>query len=369
MLVASATPRPESWRSLERLHLPGRIGGGLPPVEIVDLRRDGLFPLSRRLEDALGGIERDGGRAILLLNRRGEAPALHCRTCGVSIRCRDCDVSLTLHASPRGLRCHHCGYGERVPDSCPACGAVDLARIGAGTERLEAIVEERFRRLAVIRLDADSTARRGALEEALGRFAATDRAVLVGTQLVAKGHHFADVRLAAAIDADAGLLQPDFRAEERTFALLVQLAGRAGREGSGGRVLVQSWEPESRVMRLVARHAVAEFLDGEVARREALSYPPAVRIVRVLVTAPTLAVAERSVARVIDAARGGLGDDRILGPAPLFRLRGRERAHALVKTTRARRAAAVLAEVAARQSPELRRAGATIVVDVDPQSL
>ncbi len=369
MLVASATPRPESWRALERLHLPGRIGGRLPPVEVVDLRRDGLYPLSRRLEDALGSIERDGGRSILLLNRRGEAPALHCRTCGVSIRCLHCDVSLTLHARPRGLRCHHCGYAEPEPDACPACGAVDLARIGAGTERLETLVEERFRGLTVIRLDADSTARRGALEAALERFATTDRAVLVGTQLVAKGHHFADVRLAAVIDADAGLLQPDFRAEERTFALLVQLAGRAGREGSGGRVLVQSWEPESRVIRLVARHAVAEFLDGEVARRDALGYPPSSRLVRVLVTAATLPVAERCLRDVVDAARAGLGDDQILGPAPLFRLRGRERAHVLVKTSRARRAASVLGEVAAARSRELRRVGATIVVDVDPQSL
>ena len=142
-----------------------------------------------------------------------------------------------------------------------------MSRLGAGTERLEALLAERYPALEVLRLDADVTARQGALESVLDRFARSERAVLVGTQLVAKGHDFPDVRLAAAIDADVGLSLPDFRAEERTFALLVQLAGRAGREGSGGRVLLQSWTPESRVVRLAARHAVDEFLDGEVARR------------------------------------------------------------------------------------------------------
>jgi primosomal protein N' (replication factor Y) len=369
MLVASATPRPESWHLLERVELPGRIGGSLPPVEVVDLRRDGDYPISRRLHDALGQIADGGGRAVLLLNRRGEAPALHCRSCGTTFSCTDCDVALTLHRSPAGLRCHHCGRTAPVPEFCPRCGAVDIARIGAGTERLESLVEERFPRLAVFRLDADATARKGALEETLERFATTDRAVLVGTQLVAKGHHFPSVRLAAAIDADTGLAQPDFRAEERTFALLVQLAGRAGREGHGGRVLIQSWEPESRVVRLAARHAVDEFLDGEVERRRLLGYPPFRRIVRVLVTAPSATAAERVARDVAAAARPHLAGDDILGPAALFRVRGRERAHLLVKTTRARRAAAVLGRVAAEQAPAMRRDGATIVVDVDPQSV
>jgi primosomal protein N' (replication factor Y) len=369
VLVATATPRPESWRTLERLELPGRIGGRLPPVDIVDLRRDGAYPISRELHGALGAIADEGGRGVLLLNRRGEAPALHCRACGVTFGCPDCDVALTLHRSPAALLCHHCGRRERIPRACPTCGAVDIARIGAGTERLEELLAETFPRLSVLRLDADSTSRRGTLEDVLERFGATDRAVLVGTQLVAKGHDFPSVRLAAAIDADVGLAQPDFRAEERTFSLLVQLAGRAGREGSGGRVLVQSWEPESRVVRLAARHAVAEFLDGELARRELLGYPPFRRIVRVLVTAPSAPAAERVLRDLADAARPHLAGDDLLGPAPLHRLRGRDRAHLLVKTERARRAAAVLGGLAGAQAAAFRRADATVVVDVDPQTL
>ena len=369
VLLATATPRPESWRPLERIELPGRIGGRLPPVDVVDLRRDGAYPISRPLHAALGEIADEGGRGVLLLNRRGEAPALHCRSCGVTFGCPDCDVALTLHRHPAALLCHHCGRRERIPRACPTCHAVDIARIGAGTERLEELIAETFPGLVVMRLDADSTSRRGALEEVLERFGSTDRSVLVGTQLVAKGHDFPSVRLAAAIDADVGLAQPDFRAEERTFSLLVQLAGRAGREGSGGRVIVQSWEPENRVIRLAARHAVAEFLDGELARRELLAYPPFRRIVRVLVTAPSAPAADAVLHALADAARPHLADDDILGPAPLHRLRGRDRAHLLVKTDRARRAAAVLGGLAGQQAAMFRKASATIVVDVDPQSL
>ena len=221
----------------------------------------------------------------------------------------------------------------------------------------------------MLRLDADVVGRVGALEETLERFAASERTVLVGTQLVAKGHHFADVRLAACIDADLGLAVPDFRSEERAFALLVQLAGRAGREGSGGRVLIQTWEPEGRAVRLAARHAVDEFLDGELVRREALGYPPYRRLVRVLVTAAAPGASERVLADLARAAAPALPGDDLLGPAPLFRLRGRDRAHLLVKTASPRRVARVLGGLIAAGAAERRRLDATIVVDVDPQAL
>ena len=369
VLAASATPRPESWHALERLRLPERIGGRLPPVEVVDLRRDGLYPLSRPLLDGLSALHHEGGRAILLLNRRGEAAALQCRSCGRGFACRDCDVSLTLHGAPARLVCHHCGRRRPAPRACPSCGAVDLSRLGAGTERLEAALTERFPGLEVLRLDADATSRKGALEEVLARFDAAERAVLVGTQLVAKGHHFEGVRLAAAVDADVGLAQPDFRAEERTFSLLVQLAGRAGRAGTEGRVLVQTWEPDARVIRLAARHAVDEFLDGELVRREALGYPPFRRLVRVLVTAPRPDVAVGSLAALVERARPLLDGDALLGPVPLFRVRGRARAHVIVKTLRPGRAGAVFGGLLADASASLRRDELTAVVDVDPQAL
>ena len=359
VLLATATPRPEAWRPLERIELPGRIGGRLPPVDIVDLRRDGAYPISRPLHAALGAIADEGGRAVLLLNRRGEAPALHCRSCGVTFGCPDCDVALTLHRNPAALLCHHCGRRERIPRACPTCHAVDIARIGAGTERLEELIAETFPGLVVMRLDADSTSRARHAGGGAGavRLAPTARC-WSAPSWSRRGTTSRRSRLAAAIDADVGLAQPDFRAEERTFSLLVQLAGRAGREGSGGRVIVQSWEPENRVIRLAARHAVAEFLDGELARRELLAYPPFRRIVRVLVTAPSAFAADNVLRALADAARPHLEGDDILGPAPLHRLRGRDRAHLLVKTDRARRAAAVLGGLAGQQAAAFRKASA-----------
>jgi primosomal protein N' (replication factor Y) len=368
-VFGSATPRPEAWRGIaRRVSLPARIGGSLPAVQVVDLRGDGGYPFTRPLLDALGAIEDAGGRAILLQNRRGAASALHCTSCARSFRCDRCDVAMTLHG--RLLRCHHCGRSERAPRACPACGSVDLAQLGAGTGRIETDLRTRFPGLAVLRLDADVAAVGGELERTLERFERESAAVLVGTQLVAKGHDVPGVRLAAVLDADVALAFPDFRAEERAFALLTQLAGRPGRPGDErGRVIVQTWDPSLRVVELAARHAVGEFLDGELARREALGYPPFRRLVRVLVAAPGAAVAEQAAAALAAAAQPVLAGDDVLGPAPLVRLRGRDRAHLLVKTGDARRAAAVFRGLLRDLAGDLRRADATAVVDVDPQSL
>jgi primosomal protein N' (replication factor Y) len=362
-LYGSATPRPESWARLERLELGARLGASLPPVTVVDMRHQAGYPLSAPLLAGLARVAADGGKAILLLNRRGLVPALHCRTCGETRRCRNCDVALVLH-SDGSLRCHHCGLEEPAPELCPACGSPDLARIGAGTQRLERELEQHVPGLERIRLDSDTASRPGALQEALERFSRSDRAVLLGTQMVAKGHHFGDVSLAAVVDADTGLAMPDFRAEERTFQLITQLAGRSGRTAPG-RVIVQTFQPDSRAVVLAARHDVQGFLAEELRRREELGYPPYRHLVRVLVSGP----GPDDPRRLLEEIRGGLGDADVVGPAPLLRLRGRHRSQLIAKTTEPRRVASAAARLLAAATPAMRRAGLQVVVDVDPQSL
>ena len=361
-VFGSATPRPESWGTLERLDLGGRLSGPLPPVRIVDLRREAGYPLSAPLLAELGVIEEHGGKAILLLNRRGMAPALHCRACGGTLRCNNCDVALVLHGD-HVLRCHHCGHTEPEPDTCPACGSTELARLGAGTQRLERELEAKLPELQRIRLDADTVEKPGALAEALTRFAQTDRVVLIGTQMVAKGHHFSGVALAAVVDADTGLGMPDFRAEERTFQLLTQLAGRSGRDAPG-RVLVQTFQPDSRAIELAARHDVDRFLSGELERRRALGYPPFSHIVRIVVSGPD---ADGPLQALTEVKEGLSGD--VLGPAPLLRLRGKFRAQLVAKTDQPRALAAQASRLLSAAAPAMRRAGLAAVVDVDPQSL
>src|SRR3954447_4526648 len=362
-VFGSATPRPESWGKLERLDLGGRLSGPLPPVRVVDLRREAGYPLSAPLLAELGAIEEHGGKAILLLNRRGVAPALHCRACGLTLRCPNCDVALVLHRDG-SLRCHHCGHAEPAPDACPSCGSVELARLGAGTQRLERELAKAVPALEVVRLDADTTEKPEALADALRRFAATDRAVLVGTQMVAKGHHFSNVALAAVVDADTALGLPDFRAEERTFQLITQLAGRSGRDAPG-RVLVQTFQPDSRAIELAARHDVSRFLAGELERRRALGYPPFRHLVRVVAAGPE----PEGPLRALEELRDAIDDGDLLGPAPLLRLRGRYRAQLVAKTESPRRVAAQAARLLSAAAPAMRRDGLTAVVDVDPPSL
>jgi primosomal protein N' (replication factor Y) len=360
-IFGSATPRPESWGSLEHLELGGRLSGPLPPVRVVDLRREAGYPLSAPLLAELGAIAENGGKAILLLNRRGIAPALHCRACGTTIRCDNCDVALVLHGD-RTLRCHHCGHAEPEPETCLVCGSAELARLGAGTQRLERELQAKLPELERIRLDADAVDRPGAMAAALTRFSAADRAVLVGTQMVAKGHHFPGVALAAVVDADTGLGLPDFRAEERTFQLLTQLAGRSGRDAPG-RVLVQTFQPDSRAIEHAARHDVGRFLAGELERRRELGYPPFSHLVRIVVAGPDPAAPLQALTEL----KAGLGKDEILGPAPLLRLRGKFRAQLVAKTAQPRRIAAQAGRLLSAAAPAMRRAGLTVVVDVDPQ--
>ena len=362
-IFGTATPRPESWERLERLELGGRLAGPLPPVRVIDLRREAGYPLSAPLLAELGALEQNGGKAILLLNRRGVAPAVHCRTCGLTRRCPNCDVALVLHADGR-LHCHHCSLVEPMGDACPECGSPELARIGAGTQRLEQELAEKVPGLERIRLDADAVRRPAELTAALRRFAETDRAVLVGTQMVAKGHHFAGVALAAVVDADTGLGMPDFRAEERTFQLVTQLAGRSGRDAPG-RVIVQTFQPDSRPIVNAARHDVTRFLAEELERRRELGYPPFRHLVRVVADGREAGDAMQLLGEI----GAGLDGADVLGPAPLLRLRGRHRAQLLVKTDRVRPVASRAAQLLAAAAPAMSRAGVRATVDVDPQAL
>jgi primosomal protein N' (replication factor Y) len=371
LLAGSATPRPESRRALERLVMPERVDGSpLPPVEIVGMLgvATALHPRTR---DALDQVRSRGEKAIVLLNRRGWSNFLSCRSCGRVWECPSCDVSLVLHRAGGRIACHHCGHSERVPSSCPDCGSVSVARHGTGTERLEAELEAWLAPLPVFRLDADAAGGRGAILDLLRRFERAPAGVLVGTQMVAKGHDFPDVTLGVVVDADATLRFPDFRAEERTFALVAQLAGRSGRGSREGRVLVQALDPAARALRFAARHDSEGFVADELSRRELLGYPPFAQLVRVVCSSPEPGPETAAAASVRDRVAAEAPAVRLLGPAPLFRLKGRERAQVLVKApaegpdriaaVRAVRHA-VEAVAAAREHK-----GVAFSVDVDPQ--
>jgi primosomal protein N' (replication factor Y) (superfamily II helicase) len=362
LVAGSATPRPESRLRRLRLMLPERVDGRpLPPVELVKAR--GPEALHDRTREELAGVRERGEKAIVLLNRRGWSNFLSCRDCGRVWGCPECDVTLVLHRSEARVACHHCGHSEPAPRVCPDCGSVSVARHGAGTERLERELAELVSPLPVMRLDTDSAA--GGAGRILARFDRAASGVLVGTQMVAKGHDFPDVTLAVVLDADAILRFPDFRAEERTFALVAQLAGRSGRGERGGRVVVQALEPDVRALRHAAAHDSEGFLEGELARREALRYPPFSHLIRIVCSAaergPEVEAAEAVRAR-IDAPGAS-----VLGPAPLFRRAGRERAQLVVKA--ADREAAVSSVRGAVEAAAADRSlrGANFAVDVDPQ--
>ena len=361
-VYGSATPRPESWATLERLELGGRIAGPLPPVRVVDLRREAGYPLSAPLLKELGRVAERGGKAILLLNRRGVAPALHCRACGLTLRCPNCDVALVLHGDT-SLRCHHCATRSLPRRSAPPAAPSSSLASAPARSGSSASSRRPCPRLEIVRLDADTAGRPDELAAALRRFAETDRAVLLGTQMVAKGHHFSNVALAAVVDADTGLGLPDFRADERTFQLITQLAGRSGRDAPG-RVLVQTFQPDARPVALAQRHDVAAFNEGELERRRALGYPPFRHIVRILVSGPDEAAPLKALEELKAAMKGA----ELLGPAPLLRLRGRHRAQLVAKTDRPRAIAARAAQLLSSAAPAMRKAGLQAVVDVDPQS-
>ncbi len=371
LVLGSATPRPESVHTLERLRLSERIDHRpLPPVELLDMRGQHR-PLHPATRLALAELRRGGGKAIILLNRRGWSNFLSCRDCGRVWMCPNCEVALVLHQSRGGagsrgfLACHHCGHREPVPTRCGACGSSAVARHGAGTERLEHELRQAIgeRDFPVLRLDADSAGLDGRAR-VLKRFEAAPAGILLGTQMVAKGHDFPDVTLGVVLDADQTLRFPDFRAEERTFSLITQLAGRAGRGDAGGRVLVQTLAPEARAVRLAASHDSDGFLAGELERRAALDYPPFSSLIRIVCAAPEGADARAAAAALHERIAPPEAD--VLGPAPLFALRGRARSQLVIKARRRAEAIAAVGAAVAALVRDRAAKGVSISVDVDP---
>jgi primosomal protein N' (replication factor Y) len=382
LLAGSATPRPESVQRLPASVLARRVDGRpLPAVHVLDMRGEaqGLHSLTAQ---ALADVRAARGKAIVLLNRRGWSNFLSCRSCGRVWSCPDCDVALVLHRAGGYLACHHCGHREPVPERCCDCASTSVARHGAGTERLQHDLAHAFDdgRFPVFRLDADVVGEDDGVGAILRRFEAADCGVLIGTQMVAKGHDFPDVSLGVVLDADATLRFPDFRAEERTFALIAQLAGRAGR-GGHGRVLVQTIAPEARAIVHAARHDSDGFIAGELERRRALSYPPFSHLIRIVCSAEVSENARAAAGAVRNsiieqlavagssAQAGGPVEvgPSVLGPAALFRLRGRERSVVMVKAPERRQAVRAVGEAVKQVAATRAHVGVNFSVDVDPQ--
>ncbi len=379
-VLGSATPSLESAYNVERgrftrLSMPSRATPRpLPEVSIVDLRRyppgaDGLF--SAPLAEALGAALAAGEQSILFLNRRGFSTVVLCRACGEVVRCGSCVVSMTYHRGQSRLVCHYCGRTQPVPDACPSCRQKRMERLGQGTERVDAVVREKFPDARVARLDRD-TAGTGASAELgaiLRRMHAGEIDILVGTQMVTKGHDFPGVTLVGVLRADAALDLPDFRAAERTFQLLEQVAGRAGRGDKPGRVIIQSYAPDNAAIAAVATHDYDGFAREELAARRDADYPPYARVIVLRIDASDEAHARSGAAAAAEGARASAGHAvRVSGPAPapLERLRGRARWQVWLYG-HDRQSLAATARAAARA---VRSAGdLRVSVDVDPQSV
>ena len=386
-VLGTATPSLESLHNAraERyayVSLPERVTGRpLPQVEIIDMRDHAAADddpvgaiLSVPLQQAVREAVRAGEQAILFLNRRGFAPSVQCNSCGTVLECPSCDVPVTYHHARRGLRCHYCGFESDLPKTCPTCGSDELEHRGAGTEQIEDIVDSAFKGLRVGRLDRD-TARGQGLQRVLGQFRRRELDVLVGTQMVTKGHDFPSVTLVGVVDADQGLRFPDFRSGERTFQLVAQVAGRAGRGELPGRVLVQTWRPEHAVLQAIASHDFDAMAARELRFRERLDYPPFGSLSVVRLDAPEYGHVTRAAEEIAKALRKhGPSELRVQGPvdAPIARVRNRFRVHVVLRSVerRAVRRGIVLAhQVREHFAKAWQKQDVRAHVDVDAQSL
>lgn len=397
VVLGSATPSLESWERSERgqatrLTLPDRAGGALlPTVEVIDLRvvmREavaGRAPnapydpamgvLSPRLGAALETRLVRGEQSLLLLNRRGFAAFLQCQQCGDVQTCPHCSISLTYHRVPESLVCHYCQHQAVVPTHCTQCGADALRRKGMGTQQVERLVAERFPEARIARMDVDTTSGKWAHTAILDRVGRGEIDILLGTQMIAKGLDFPNVTLVGVIDADTGLNLPDFRAAERTFQLLSQVAGRAGRGQKGGEVIIQTRMPQHHAIRHAVTHAYVPFVHEELGQRRVPVYPPFVSLANVVVsgsdqalTAQTMLAASQWIQTLVE--RAGLRDVVLIGPAPcpIDRIKDRWRWHLLLKATR-NGVLTRLSRYIAERFDVPQQADLRLVVDRDPVSL
>ena len=377
VVLGSATPSLESLANAARgkytlLRMPQRVDArALPAVRVVDLRREGSgeLLLSRPLRQAIAARLEKGEHAMLFLNRRGHSHWTQCRACGFVPQCPNCDITLTLHVTSRDWRCHYCDHRQPASTQCPECRAPMLRFSGAGTQRAEREIAAAFPKARVLRLDLDVTRERKPAAEVLAAFRRGDADILLGTQMIAKGLDFPRVTLVGVLDADVALHLPDFRAAERTWQLLVQVSGRAGRGRVAGEVFVQTCTPEHPAIAAAALGDPRRFLDGELRERREAGYPPFTRLAAVLFSGPDEAEVEGAATRIADAVADDVeaGGVRVLGPAPqaLPRLRGRYRWHILLKSShaaRVREAARTVLDEAERRKTR----GVKVVADVDP---
>jgi primosomal protein N' (replication factor Y) len=381
VVMGSATPSLETYHRAQAgefalAELPDRIDHyPLPPVELVDLRQEHKAgsdsPLSRPLREAIGEALGRGEQVLLFLNRRGFSTFVLCWDCGKALRCPNCEVSLTFHRRTRDLRCHHCEFARRPPDECEACGGTDIGYLGAGTERIEELIARDFPQARIARLDRDTTSRKGEYVRILQDFADRETDVLVGTQMVAKGLDFPGVSLVGVIHADTSLNFPDFRAAERTFQILTQVSGRAGRAGEG-RVIVQTVDPEHYAIVAAKNHDYRAFYQEEIEFRRDLGYPPFGCLVRLVATGRYKAPTEELIALLAEHLRAEAekydAQAQVLGPAaaPLGRLNRMFRQHVLLKGPDRQRLLDVVQGALRRLTTTQR---AKITVDVDPISM
>ncbi len=346
VVLGTATPAVETIHragrgELERVVLSRRVQGRpLPRVDVVDMReelREGNRSIfSRMLQEALEQCVSRGEQAVLFLNRRGFSTFVLCRACGKVLECSHCDISLTFHRTNRTLRCHYCGHAEPVPEACPACGSTHIRYFGTGTQRVEEEIARLFPGMRVIRMDVDTTNRKGAHEELLGRFGAGEADVLLGTQMIAKGLDFPRVTLVGVIAADTMLHLPDFRAAERTFQLLTQVSGRAGRHNLSGRVVIQTYSPMHYSIDLAARADTESFYRKELLSRKQHRYPPFCRLFTLLFSHPdrqAVMQASFEASRLLKQTLAGRAE--VLGPVPatIPRMKDRYRLQVFIKHT------------------------------------